>query len=79
MSPEVAEDFESGLEYAQAAAVLDMRQRGTMRKYLVRWAVQVQQTVLLACAVIMCCFRWARPRIVAWFCCSGLCHPSLPG
>ena len=36
VSPEVIDDFESGLEYAQAAAVVGMRQRGTMRKYLVR-------------------------------------------
>lgn len=37
VSQEVVEDFEAGLEYAQAEAVLDCRQRGTMRKYLVRW------------------------------------------
>lgn len=36
VSQEVVEDFEAGLEYAQAEAVLDCRQRGTMRKYLVR-------------------------------------------
>lgn len=36
VSQEVAEDYESGLEYAQAEAVVGMRQRGTMRKYLVR-------------------------------------------
>lgn len=37
VSQEVVDDFESGLEYAQAAEVVDCRQRGTMRKYLVRW------------------------------------------
>lgn len=36
VSPEVAEDYEQGLEYAQAEAVVGMRQRGTMRSYLVR-------------------------------------------
>ncbi|KAL4422282.1 hypothetical protein ABPG75_008479 [Micractinium tetrahymenae] len=37
VSREVVEDYEAGLEYAQAEAVLDCRQRGTMRNYLVRW------------------------------------------
>ncbi|KAL4419209.1 hypothetical protein ABPG77_000603 [Micractinium sp. CCAP 211/92] len=37
VSQEVVEDFEAGLEYAQAEAVLGCRQQGTMRKYLVRW------------------------------------------
>ncbi len=36
VSQEVVEDFEAGLEYAQAEAVLGCRQQGTMRKYLVR-------------------------------------------
>ena len=36
VSPEVVADYEGGLEYARAAAVLDVRQRGTMLKYLVR-------------------------------------------
>jgi hypothetical protein len=36
VSPEVVEDFESGLEYAQAEAVVGMRQKGTMRVYLVK-------------------------------------------
>lgn len=36
VSREVVEDFEGGLEYATAEAVVGMRQRGTMRKYLVR-------------------------------------------
>ncbi|KAL4852722.1 Signal recognition particle protein [Chlorella vulgaris] len=37
VSSEVVDDFEQGLEYADAECVLEMRQRGTMRKYLVRW------------------------------------------
>jgi hypothetical protein len=36
VSSEVVDDFEQGLEYADAECVLEMRQRGTMRKYLVR-------------------------------------------
>jgi signal recognition particle protein len=37
VSTEVIEDFESGLEYAEAEAVVDVRNRGDSRTYLVRW------------------------------------------
>ena len=30
-------DFESGLEYAEAECILDVRRRGAAREYLVRW------------------------------------------
>ena len=36
VSAEVIEDFESGLEYSDAACIVKMRQRGTARAYLVR-------------------------------------------
>jgi signal recognition particle protein len=37
VSPEVVQDFEGGLEYAEAAEVVDVRNRGDSRAYLVRW------------------------------------------
>ena len=37
VSDEVIEDYESGLEYAEAACIVDVRNRGDSRTYLVRW------------------------------------------
>lgn len=37
VSQEVVEDYESGLEYAQAEGIVDVRNRGDTRTYLVRW------------------------------------------
>jgi signal recognition particle 43 kDa protein len=37
ISEDVIEDFESGLEYAEAEEILDVRNRGDSRTYLVRW------------------------------------------
>lgn len=37
MSQEVVEDFLSGLEYAEAEAIVDVRNRGDAKTYLVRW------------------------------------------
>jgi signal recognition particle protein len=37
VSSEVVEDFEAGLEYSEAAEVVDVRNRGDCRAYLVRW------------------------------------------
>lgn len=36
IAEDVREDFEAGLEYAEAAAILRMVQRGDQRQYLVR-------------------------------------------
>ncbi|PRW45505.1 signal recognition particle 43 kDa chloroplastic [Chlorella sorokiniana] len=44
VSQEVVEDYESGLEYAQAEAVVGMRQQGTMRKYLIKWSDDYPET-----------------------------------
>lgn len=37
LSQEVIEDYESGLEYAEAESILDVRNRGDSRTYLVKW------------------------------------------
>jgi signal recognition particle protein len=37
VSAEVIEDYESGLEYAEAESIVDVRNRGDSRTYLVRW------------------------------------------
>jgi signal recognition particle 43 kDa protein len=37
MSQEVMEDFDAGLEYAEAQSVVGVRNRGDSRTYLVRW------------------------------------------
>jgi hypothetical protein len=34
----VVEDYERGLEYAEAEALLQVRRRGCSKEYLVRWA-----------------------------------------
>lgn len=36
VAEDVVQDFDAGLEYAQGVAILDMRQRGDSRAYLVR-------------------------------------------
>ena len=38
VSPEVVEDYEAGLEYGEGASVINVRNRGDSRTYLVRWA-----------------------------------------
>lgn len=37
VSEEVVEDFQSGLEYAEAERILDVRNRGDSRTYLIKW------------------------------------------
>ena len=37
VSQDVIEDYESGLEYAEAEAIVDVRNRGDSRTYLVKW------------------------------------------
>jgi signal recognition particle protein len=37
VSEEVIQDYESGLEYAEAESIIDVRNRGDSRTYLVRW------------------------------------------
>jgi signal recognition particle protein len=37
VSEEVAQDWEDGLEYAEADRVIDVRNKGDSRSYLVRW------------------------------------------
>ena len=37
VSQEVIEDYEGGLEYAEAESIVDVRNRGDSRTYLVRW------------------------------------------
>ena len=38
VSPEVIEDFEAGMEYAEAVGIVGVRNRGDTRTYLVRWS-----------------------------------------
>ncbi len=38
MSKEVVEDFENGIEYVDALEILDMRQKGDARRFLIRYA-----------------------------------------
>lgn len=38
IAPDVLEDWEKKLEYAEAETLLDMRQNGTERSFLVKWA-----------------------------------------
>jgi hypothetical protein len=40
IAEDVRDDFEAGLEYAEAAAILRMVQRGDQRQYLIRSTVQ---------------------------------------
>ena len=42
IAEDVRENFETGLEYAEAAAILRMVQRGDQRQYLVRYSLAVQ-------------------------------------
>ena len=35
---QVVQDFESGLEYAEAVTLKDMRRQGCSKEYLVEWA-----------------------------------------
>jgi hypothetical protein len=41
IAEDVRENFETGLEYAEAAAILRMVQRGDQRQYLVRYGLPV--------------------------------------
>jgi signal recognition particle protein len=37
VSDEVIEDFQAGLKYAEADEILDVRNRGDSRTYLIKW------------------------------------------
>lgn len=37
LSQQVIDDYEQGIEYAEALEILDMRQKGDSRRFLIRW------------------------------------------
>ena len=55
IAEDVRENFETGLEYAEAAAILRMVQRGDQRQYLVRYGLAARPSrTSIAQQVIAC-------------------------